>query len=133
MEISEIKIKISELNAQIQVIQDEAKTLFKQEVKKLMQEQGIASIEIRINNYAFNDGEPEYWSLYYDSMTLTFCNGDEFDGYGEKKDQYKSIHNKMYDFFKEFDNDDFYEQMFGPECDDSECSIAISADSEVLK
>ena len=128
MEIKEIKAKIDEHNAQIAKIQEEARALFNENIKSLLRKSGVKSLNISVNNYAFNDGDPQYFSFYYHDMTVVFNNGDEFDGYGEKKDVYGEVRDEIVDFFEYFDNDDFYEEVFGPECNDERCRITIEAE-----
>lgn len=126
MDINSVTERIKIAQSQIEEAKKELKVIFKTGVKELLASYPeVDRIDININNYEFNDGSPEYWSLYYEDLIVVFKNGDEFDefnGFGEKKAVYGPIRQKIVEFFAQFDVDSFYEDVFG---DDGDSSVSF--------
>ncbi len=111
---TETKDKIESLKEQIQTLKKEQISIFNSGLTDLIgQNSEIDNISISINNHEFNDGDETYWALNYEDITITFENGDEFDPYDKNKDKsQEEVYNKIIDYFRAFDVDNFLEMIF---------------------
>jgi hypothetical protein len=117
--LEELKQKYNELQNQIKTQQEELRILFKSGLEELFKlDKNIKSLECRINNHEFNDGDATYFSLYYEDLTMTYIidelgNEIEVDGYNNVKKEVSAIRENIVGFFKQCDIDNFYEDLFG--------------------
>ena len=92
----------------------ELESLFHSGVKELLQKYDIQQISMSINNHDYNDGDSTYFALNYEWMKVTFKNSDTYEGECRKNaSNYPGIYKEIVDFFRIFDNNHFYEQIFG--------------------
>lgn len=78
----------------------------------------VKNLSVRINNHAFNDGDPTHFSLYYkDGLSVNFSDGVVISAYdgdeGDVTEQHEAIRKEFIKFFGEFDVDGFYETLYG--------------------
>lgn len=76
----------------------------------------VKSLEVSVNNHEFNDGEPTYFSLYHEDMTVRFSDDLELSSYdeeGKATKQQVAAREEFVEFFGEFDVDGFYEHLYG--------------------
>lgn len=74
----------------------------------------VKTLEVGVNNHEFNDGEPTYFSLRYNDMTVHFYDGIELSSYDARElPQHEAARDEFVKFFDEFDVDGFYEEVFG--------------------
>ncbi len=129
-EIKELQNQISEKTKALEKIFKDGLTVLLSEYKSQ-----IDSITIHINNHEFNDGDPTYFSLNYDDLTLNYQDelGNEYEYEPYNNDANNKalglIHKTLVDFFKAFDTKDFYEGLFGDRYD----SITFEVKDDKLK
>lgn len=102
--------QIKELNSQIRTKKKELKDSFEIELLKLLLENPeLKNVTAYVNNHEFNDGDATNYSFYYDSLTLNFKDGTEYDDCSKKDSVKELIREKFVQFFGLFDVDNFYE------------------------
>lgn len=93
--------------------------LFEDGLRELFasQQPAVKSVEVRINNHEFNDGDATYFGFYYDDLGISFSDGVAIDDYngdeGEATDRHEAVREEFVKFFGEFDVDGFYETLYG--------------------
>lgn len=122
-DVNTIKSEITVLQNQIEELKKRLKGDFNKDLQDLLDKhkESIDSIRIGINNHEFNDGEPTYFSLYYDDLTVVYSDefGDECEqtsydeGGGNPK--IELIRQEFVKLFSEYDVEGFYDSMFGDE------------------
>lgn len=74
----------------------------------------VKSLEVSVNNHEFNDGEPTYFGLHYENLTVHFSDGVELSSYDDRElPQHEAARDEFVKFFGEFDVDGFYETLYG--------------------
>ena len=78
----------------------------------------LLKFKISINNHEFNDGEPTHFSLYYEDVSVTDTDQNEFErnDYGCKDPDRNRSHplaKAVYELFHKYDIDNFHEHIFG--------------------
>lgn len=93
--------------------------LFENGLRELFasQQPAVKSVEVRINNHEFNDGDATYFGFYYDDLGISFSDGTAISDYngdeGAVTDQHRAAQAEFVKFFGEFDVDGFYETLYG--------------------
>lgn len=126
MNREEIKASFAKFEQEIIELKTRARDVFKAELKELMKKFEIKKVSIPVNNYAFNDGDPEYFEFRYRNMYLTGNDGAEYEGQwgasDDAKTRFEPIKKELVEFFSDFDRSDFYEEMFGKSAEHGEYS-----------
>jgi hypothetical protein len=128
MNKQDIIIKAKQLKEQIETNEKELQGLFLNDLKEFLQKYpDIKEIQVYINNHEFNDGEPTYFSVNWDSALFITKDGeiriDEIK-YGDDNKEYKPIVAEFYKIFEDFEPLLNFESFWG-ECYES---ISISLD-----
>lgn len=110
--INNIRAKIESLQKEINNTLDSIRGEFQSGLKDLfIKYPKVKEINVGINNYEYNDGEPESFSLYYDDLTLIDQDDEEYDGY-EEGHELEKAHDEFVNYFSTFDIDDFFETLY---------------------
>lgn len=124
---------IDKIDKLVNEIEKAKKSLFIQfevELKDTMKKHNINSVNVRVNNHEFADGEATSFSLYYDdciNFTYTDESGkkheyeednDKYDDNGNESEKYKKLETiikELKELFSAFDRDSLYEDNFSDE------------------
>lgn len=123
MDITEITNQITSLQKEIADRKKQVGPLFQKGLKELFKKHPtVSDITISINNHEFNDGDATYFSFYYDDLSVEYKAGREYDAEATDKAD-SAIQKEFVKFFKQFDVDSFYEDLYSDEHE----SVTISA------
>lgn len=120
-----ISQSIQALLSQVEEKKKELRTFFQKELFNLMKEKGVVKIVMGVNNYEFNDGSPEYFSLYYEDLEITLENGESCDWH-DKNEKLSLIRGEFVSFFHKFES--IHEDLFK----DFSGSITIQAKEDLI-
>lgn len=117
---TEIITELEVFHTKLEELAKKAQGEFYENLKQLFVDHPeLNEIEMRINNHEFNDGDPTKFSLYYEDLSVTDKDGNEYEreSYGEssEKSQNQPLIKAVYELFATYDVGDLYEHAFGHE------------------